>query len=528
MSVLNRILAHHGPRPALWLDGESRTYGQVIDKALNLAARLEDKDCGPLAVVAVLAHKSAVAYTAILAAHLAGKGYLPLNLKFPPCRLAEMIRQSQTRTIIVGREGRPLLDAIFDALGADYGLTVIVGEEGGADKDPQARAIDRPATGLAGPRPHRACDTAYLLFTSGSTGTPKGVAISFANLEAYLSHIIPYLALTPDDRASQTFDLTFDLSVHDIFVTWAAGGCLYPVPDTTLLSPARFIRDQSLTAWFSVPSLAMFMARTRTLKSDVFPSLRISLFCGEPLPSATAHGWAVAAPHSRLINLYGPTEATIAISAHEWDRRRSSPLSGIMPIGRVFPGQRHCLLGENGQIVDPPGRGELCLSGSQVTAGYLNAPDKTSRQYLSLPGLPPDPWYRTGDLVEEDETGLLHHLGRLDFQIKVNGYRVELGEIETALRTASGCDGVVAVPWPVDDSGARGIVAFILGPEGDDRAILESCRATLPAYMVPSSILWKSTFPLNANGKIDRPALTAELRDLSQGRASWQANGPTA
>ncbi len=518
MRLLARILDQRGDCPALDLDGRRRSYAELIDSAFALAGLVDELEMGS-GLVGILAHKSFSAYVAVLASHLSGRGYVPLNVKFPAGRLASMLHQSGVRVVVVGKEGLEVLKSLLDAIGDGAAFTLVAAEPGGfgglEGAYPAHRFVgSRSAGGNPSlPRPLRPEATAYLLFTSGSTGQPKGVPVSFANLEAYASHVAASFPLVPGDRASQTFDMTFDLSVHDIFATWSAGACLCPVGDATLVNPAKFIRDRQLTAWFSVPSVAMFMARGNSLRAGAFPRLRLSLFCGEPLPVATAEAWSKAAPGSRLINLYGPTEATVAIAEYEWpaERRPNASRNGLVPIGRVFPSQRHCLLGDGGRVLTGPGRGELCLSGTQVTEGYLNAPEKTAAQFVQLSPAMADRWYRTGDLVERGGDGVLHFIGRIDHQVKVNGYRVELGEVESTLRDASGCDGVAAVPWPAANGAASGLVAFILGEKRDEAALFAACRRVLPDYMVPSRILWRDSLPLNANGKVDRRALAGEL-----------------
>jgi len=485
MKTLVRILGNYGRHPALALDGHVWSYADVLDRAADLAALVQARDA-KASLIGILANKSFTAYAAALAAHLGSKGYVPLNVKFPAQRLAEMLVRSGARTLIVDQEGLRRLDQLLSRIGRESCLTIIgleLDSFGGLDGMASGHRflLLARAGGLRdwpGLSAGIASNTAYLLFTSGTTGTPKGLPVSFANLDAYVSHISERFPLLPTDRASQTFDLTFDLSVHDIFATWAAGACLYPLTDTRLLNPAQFIREAGLTAWFSVPSVAMLMA------------------------------------DSRVVNLYGPTETTIAIAAHEWDvaARRQTAREGIVPIGRVFPTQRFCLLAANGSpLPEGPGRGELCLNGSQVTAGYLAAEDKTAEQYLALPKLGPGFWYRTGDLVEMDGEGILHFLGRVDNQVKINGYRVELGEVEAALRAASGAQMVVALPWAAGTPNAQALVAFIVGRHQDAGPILNRCRDALPDYMVPTRIIWKPSLPLTMNGKIDRRTLADEL-----------------
>jgi non-ribosomal peptide synthetase component F len=302
-----------------------------------------------------------------------------------------------------------------------------------------------------------------------------------------------------------------------MFLAWSSGACLCPVPREVLMSPAKFIRDRALTVWFSVPSVAMMMRRLRMLKPDKLPGLRLSLFCGEPLPASLAQQWQAAAPNSVVENLYGPTEATIAISHYRWDPDRSPQQSrnGVTPIGETFPTQRAVIVDEEGLPVSAGQPGELCVTGSQVTTGYINAPEKTASQFVTVPGQGEAVWYRTGDRVLRDEQGCLHYLGRVDSQVQIRGHRVELQEIEHVLRQATGTELAFAVPSPLSEGGALGVRAVIGEPVTEDqrRRILEWCRASLPEYMAPQDVVECQNLPLNANDKIDRQALQRVVED---------------
>jgi len=353
---------------------------------------------------------------------------------------------------------------------------------------------------------------AYLLFTSGSTGEPKGVPIHHSNVRSYIEYISNRYGVDERDRFSQEFDLTFDLSVHDMFICWERGACLFSVPEKSVMLPAKFIRDHGLTMWFSVPSVVALLSNMRLLQPRCFPSLRFSVFCGEPLAAAHAQQWQEAAPNSIVENLYGPTETTIAISHYRWDPSKSPQvcLNGIVPIGWPFAGQQ-CRVAdhEGGQVSKT---GELCLAGSQVTDGYWNNPEKTRCQFVRFPETRETLWYRTGDLVKRGENGCLYYLGRIDHQVKIRGYRVELQEIEVVLRKTSQAEQVVAVPWPVVDGSADGVVAFVSGASNvDDLYILNRCREALPDYMVPRKIYRLEEMPLNDNRKIDRKKLVTLL-----------------
>jgi amino acid adenylation domain-containing protein len=490
-------------RPAVD-DGEQVTsYTVLKSRAGALAAILASK---PPRLVGVLAERSVAAYSAVLGIHWAGKGYVPLNPKFPPARLEKLRHLAGLETVIVGPEGMSKLEEWLDM--ANPGLTCLLSESDAARLSKRFPRHHFPAI-LAGTEPPPpaadATAVAYLLFTSGSTGEPKGVPVRQSNLNAYLTAIGRLLAASESDRFSQTFDLSFDLSAHDLFAAWQAGACVCPLPLAQRLAPAEYIRDRSLTMWFSVPSLAAVMRQLRLLRPGAFANLRVSLFCGEALPASLARAWRQAAPQSRLENLYGPTEATIAITHFCWSDHTSPALCrhGIVPIGICLEGASACAMDEKGNPVAAGGEGELCLSGPQVVSGYWNDLPRTRERFFEKDRCI---WYRTGDRVQCDESGCFHFLGRFDHQLKVRGFRVELEEIEFRLREASGSAQVACVGWPIREGRVEGICAFVAG-SFDEARLRQACRDSLPEYMVPDPIRRLDAFPLNANGKIDRAGL---------------------
>ncbi|HKW34566.1 MAG TPA: amino acid adenylation domain-containing protein [Candidatus Acidoferrum sp.] len=508
-------------RTALAVDCRLVSYSDMCHSASRIASAIvhNEQNWSPLA--AVWACRSLTAYAGILGALSTGKGYVPLNPKFPLERTCRMLSLSRCSVLIVGQECLSQLPNLLAQ--ADGPLTVVLPEV--HERDKLQVTIDGhrlifadqlPENGLFPIRADVGSENiAYLLFTSGSTGEPKGVPISHGNVRSYVDYVSRRYEVNEHDRFSQQFDLTFDLSVHDMFVCWERGASLYCVPEKSVMAPAKFIRDHQLTMWFSVPSVAGLLAKMRLLSRGSFPSLRCSLFCGEPLPGAYAQAWQEAAPNSIVENLYGPTETTIAITHYRWDSA-SSPMecvNGIVPIGQIFEGQQFRITNPRGETVPKGAEGELRLSGSQVAHGYWNNPEKSGKQFLPLPGEEEQLWYRTGDIVKLNEAGNLCYLGRIDQQIKIRGYRVELQEIESVLRKACGTEQVVSVPWPVNDGSAGGVVAFVSGVRNLDEArVLASCSALLPDYMVPKSIYLIDELPLNSNQKIDRGKLASLLK----------------
>lgn len=511
-----RSLAANPSGCALELGDLSLSYEQLWNYAGKVTAGLKETLDPAEKVVAVLADRSVGAYGGILGVLGSGRGYVPLNPKFPIERTLVMLKASGCRTLIVGEECAGTLESLLPHVDRD--LTLVIPDEGW---QPRGNASSRHRVIL--PQGLRKIadpceptvegnDTAYLLFTSGSTGVPKGVAVSQSNAVAYMNYAKRF-GMHGGDRCSQNFDLTFDLSVHDLFTCWDGGATLCPYAEQTL-TPATLVDELRLTCWFSVPSVAMFAAKIGLLEPGAFPTLRWSLFCGEALSSSLAAAWQEAANNSILENLYGPTEATIAITYYRWNSETSPGecVRGLVPIGWPFDGQQVCAVGEDLAPVPLGESGELCLGGSQVTRGYLNDPEKTARSFVRLKHTGDQVWYRTGDLVRQDERGCLFYLGRRDFQVKVNGYRVELQEIDLVLREAARTELAVAIPWPLSDGSASGIVGVLSGSDpAQDAQIIAACEARLPRYMVPNRIYHFPQIPLNVNGKIDRGKITEML-----------------
>ena len=257
------------------------------------------------------------------------------------------------------------------------------------------------------------------------------------------------------------------------------------------------------------------MRRFGVLKPGMYPWLRLSLFCGEALPVEIVGHWALAAPNSVIENIYGPTELTIACTAYRWDNTESPDecAQGIVPIGKPFDGMRALIVDEQLREVEHGRDGELLMTGPQLGLGYWQDGEKTRQAFVSVAGKN-GTYYRTGDRVRRPWPGeALVYLGRLDNQIKVLGHRVELGEVEAAVRQVSGLEGVVALGWPTTESGADGIEVFLETDSFDTDALIGRLKEKLPAYMLPRNVLLLRRFPLNANGKYDRKALQLMLEN---------------
>jgi amino acid adenylation domain-containing protein len=500
-----RAVSMYPTAPALEIGDHVVSYAHLEAMADHLAARLLRAGGGRRPRrVGLLAGRTVAAYAGYLAAQRLGATVVPLNPSFPAARNA--------------------------AITAAAGLELVLAQEQSAGVDLPAEVLPVPDAGLLALIPDAERETepygdvepgdlAYILFTSGSTGAPKGVPIDHGNICTYLSHIVRHFGVGPGSRVSQTFDLTFDLSVLDLFTAWGAGATLVVPGRNDILAPVRFVQRRRLTHWFSVPSVISFAQRLRALEPGSMPTLQRSMFAGEPLTVQQARAWQEAAPASRVENAYGPTEVTITCTEYvlpsrvaDWPR----PANGTVPIGPGYRGMEYVVLDEHGR---PAAEGELCVRGPQRFPGYLDPADNAGR-FLSFDGsvaapydtgavLTGEHWYRTGDRVKETDAGYVH-CGRLDHQVKIRGYRVELGEIEAVLRDQPGVRDAIVVAKQAG-GGEYALEAAYTGAPQDNRELFAALRHRLPAYMVPNSLVAFEDFPLNANGKIDRRVLTEEL-----------------
>ncbi|WP_406631882.1 AMP-binding protein [Amycolatopsis sp. WGS_07] len=308
--------ARFGDLPALEVGDERLSYRELAEAAERTAAGIMAATRGaPPRRIGLAAARTPATFAGYLAVQRLGRTVVPLNPAAPAARNRQIVQAGAVGLVLGGTD--------------DLGLPMIT--------------LDAPAPQSVLVPEHRdaPASTAYILFTSGSTGTPKGVPITHANVSAHLDHVIARYEFGPGARVSQTFDLTFDLSVFDMFTAWSTGAVLVVPARSDLLAPVRFVARKEITHWFSVPSMVSFAKRMRALKPGSMPTLRWSLFCGEPLTLAHARAWAAAAPHSVVENLYGPTECTVSCAEYRLPRTpaggRTRP-TGPSPSDSCTPG----------------------------------------------------------------------------------------------------------------------------------------------------------------------------------------------
>jgi D-alanine--poly(phosphoribitol) ligase subunit 1 len=502
---------------ALVCAGHMLSYAEFADRAARLAEclttanRRRGRDGSRPARVGILGSRTIDACVAMAGACWAGATYVPLGPRFPEERILKLLSLCDLTALIADEEGAKLLTG--PVLDACPGLVIYSGKPRESPSTSRVNLVSAeslPPAARAAPAPMSAQDTAYIIFTSGSTGIPKGVMISVGAARHYIATISAWLGLRASDRALESCELSFDFSVHNLFSTWEVGASLHILPAPQAMNAVKFARASRLTVWNSVPSLAGMQRQLNALPAGCLPDLRITVFGGEQLPSSTVAAWKNAAPASAIFNLYGPTEATVFCLA------QADPLTvtagrDVISIGRPLAGCEADIFDEQGAAVADGTPGELAIAGVQLADGYLDAPELTAARFVELNG---KRWYLTGDRALRDASGDFHCLGRIDNQVKVMGYRVELEDIDAHLRRATGIDLVGSVPWPTVDGSARGIVGFVGVAGGqaiDGDQIIARLKGSVPAYMVPHRIVAIERMPVNASGKVDRHALREML-----------------
>ena len=351
-------------------------------------------------------------------------------------------------------------------------------------------------------------DLAYVLFTSGSTGTPKGVAITHRNVVEYSKWFVDTFKLGNKDICGGQPPFYFSMSVSDIYGCLRSGACLQTIPKRLFSFPVELLEylcDKKVNSIYWVPAAMSIIANWKALQYSK-PELNRILFAGENMPCSKLNYWMDNYPDAVFANLFGPTETTDICVYYVVNRRFED--TDMLPIGRPCHNCGILILDEDGNEVPYGEEGELYAYGSFLSPGYYNDPDKTAERFVQNPlnKALPEILYRTGDIVKYNDRGELLFTGRKDHQIKHLGYRIELGEIEAA---AAGTEGMGECAALYDESKDK-IVLIFAGNTKEDK-IMEYIGGKLPDYMMPASYLKLPVMPHNANGKIDRKALKAEL-----------------
>ncbi|MET9294044.1 amino acid adenylation domain-containing protein [Streptomyces sp. NPDC003077] len=483
-------------------------YAGLERRAAGLARRLRALGVAPGTVVGVSLRRGTDLVAALLAVWKAGGAYLPLDPDHPAERLAWMLADTGAPVVVTDRAARAALD------GAPSEVRLLTLDEDAPDGELPEGVVRDPAVDLPdGELPQEptgnaaADDPAYVLYTSGSTGRPKGVVVSHAGIANRVRWLAERHGLGPADRMLQKTTIGFDAAGLELFAPLISGGVVVLAPHGAERDPAALldtVARERITVLQGVPSV--FRALAELPGWDGCGALRLIFSAGEPLHAELCHRLLAHVPDAEIWNTYGPTECSVDVTEHRFDPARDH---GPVPIGRPLGGLRARLLDARGEPVAAGGEGELYAGGVGVALGYWGRPALTAERFVPDPDGPPGARrYRTGDRVRPLPDGTLEYVGRLDDQIKVNGVRIEPGEVEAALvehpRVAAAAVGTTA-----GSGGARRLAAWIQvgGPAPSPGELRAFLRRRLPDPMIPTVFVPLAAFPLTPSGKTDRAAL---------------------
>ncbi len=502
---------------AVVFQDKSITYRELDEATNKLALTLIENGIKKGDRVGIYVNKSIPSIISIHGILKAGAIYVPLDPKAPVSRLAYIIQNCGIECLLTSAKKLASINQMFQD--NNPLRFVVLTDESSTENELQKIKIinwdDVKNTKLVqlDENPSIETDLAYILYTSGSTGVPKGVMISHLNSLTFVRWVQSTFQINSDDRLSNHAPLHFDLSILDIFGAMQAGAALVLVPEFVSTFPiklADWIQQNKISIWYSVPSILTMLLLHGDLKRYQFENLRLMLFAGEVFPTKYLRSLMESIPQPEYYNLYGPTETNV-ITYYKVDKIPPEQEISI-PIGKACENMEVFAVKEAGSLITKPGEeGELFARGSCVAQGYWGDQDKTAKNFIwnNLQPNFKDRAYRTGDLVTLDDDGNYLYKGRRDQMIKSRGYRIEIGEIETALYSDPDIKEVAVVAIPDDLIGHR-IKAFIVCKDSKKLSASDIrlvCGKKLPKYMIPEEIEFQKALPKTSTGKINKPAL---------------------
>jgi len=470
---LKASLATHAARNAFCINDRYYTYQDLMETTLRIQSAIAAKGGSQTKRIGIVTTNTIETYASILACWFAGCAYVPLHPQNPEERTRTIIKEAQI-DLVLDQQSSLQTDPVDDALRMEE------------LKDE---------------------DWLYILFTSGSTGTPKGVPITYGNVKAFIDSF-QALGFNYDesDRFLQMFDLTFDVSVASYLVPLLAGACVYTVPTEGIkyMQVLKIMKNYQVSFASIVPSIINYLKPY--FKEIHLPSLKYCVLTAEASNIEVVQEWAGCMPNGRLINLYGPTEATIWCTGFFFDPDAPKAYNGMLIIGKPFKNVGMLILDDDGAETARGAKGELCVSGGQVTPGYINNEERNKSSFFIRDGRR---YYRTGDLCYQDEDNDIFYCGRADHQVKIQGFRIELSEIEVTARQIFSLN-TAAVAFK-NNLGVQQIGLFLEKYSGETQQVRSDLEKKLPYYMIPSAIRTIENLPYNTSGKIDRVSLAKLL-----------------
>lgn len=502
MDILNQLLNSiddNAENIAFCIKGQDYSYVDLKKRICFITSLIEEKRSFIVGdKIGIMCYDSIDTYAAIFAIWFSGYGYIPLGWDAPNDRKVAILEESQANTYISDVQA-------LQIDGGNYlGINIYYQESEFEDYIPLTiKNADQDRN-------------AYTLFTSGSTGTPKGVPITFTNLSAFVKAFYETGFYTSsNDKCLQMFELTFDVSISSFLPPLLNGSTIYTIPNDEIkyLQVIKLIQKYNISSIQIVPSVIKLSLKL--LPKITLPSVSKCILTGEASSIDLIPIWKKALPNAEIFNYYGPTEATIFCSFLKVGDKIKS-YNDMIAIGKPFNGMNLIVVDQNGNKLPSGEKGELLISGPQITKGYINSLEKNITSFVSREHNGAETvFYKSGDLCYFDQDEDIYYCGRLDNQIKIQGYRVELSEIELTVKKLFAIPNVV-VPL----TNKLGITELVLVLENllislDE--IKEALKKSLPGYMIPSRVLNIDVFPLTSSGKVDRVTIGAEAKKICYG-----------
>lgn len=486
-------------RVAIRYGADSLTFAQLDAQSDAFAAWLLRTYGDDRSPIVLCGHKELSLPVCMFGALKAGRAYVPVDITFPADRVARILEQVQPK-LVVNLSG---VDAHAPTVLDGAALSGILSQTGAATRDTWVHPDD----------------VAYMLFTSGSTGNPKGVQITAGNIAAFIKGVEPWFSLEGDGGVFlNEISYSFDVSVCPLYYGLSHGMTLWTVDKDTLGNTKALFQSLATSEakmWVSTPSLGEICLQSPQFCRELLPNVQKFVFCGEVMTCKLGGQMLERFPGAKVYNAYGPTETTVLVTAVEITEEMCQGQPSL-PIGYGFSNLECRILDAETHEPLPNGQeGELTILGNCVSPGYFRQPEQTARVFFTTED--GRRGYRTGDLCRREENGCIYYIGRLDGQVKLNGFRVELEDVECNLLKVPNIARAAVLPVMVDGT-IQGLTAFVMLTEPDGlsslqraKVIKEALGALVPSYMVPRKIRCVDSFPLNTNGKIDKKALKAML-----------------
>jgi D-alanine--poly(phosphoribitol) ligase subunit 1 len=495
LTKLKEIFQKFPDRNALFVKEKFYTYSQLAQKINAIRKQIDQQSIPHNELLGIVTSDDFETYASFLAAWFSGFGFVPINPKNPFDRNNNILEQTHIKYVLSVRQD---ITNIIDLDKVKVIYTLELHDESTSLKHPF----------LSGKQ------VMCILFTSGSTGIPKGVPMTLTNINATLDSFwaLGY-HLNENDGFLQMFEFTFDMSMLSYLPAFLLGACVYSVADAKVkyLSALKLMQHHDITFAAMVPSTIAFLKPY--FNQIKLENLKYSVLGGEPLYADLAAEWANCTPNAQIVNISGPTETTMACMGYNLHRDRSENRSynGVLAFGSPWKNTRAIVVDENNVVVNTHIEGELCFAGDNVMDGYWNLPEKNKEVFFTMNFNGTDyRFYKTGDMAYVDDDGIFITCGRKDQQVKIQGHKVELAEIEVLTREYTQLTNVRAITKK-SLQGRNEIYVFVEGYTGNSAQISQYLKSKVPSYMMPKDVIILSHFPVNINGKIDRLSLLEKI-----------------